>query len=223
MRRTLLITLILLGLSAVHASGQQVEFSNASTLREGLADVTQSVASEQPGEVIATLASLELSTAPLGSSSGGFTFTFEPTTRSWSRTASTFGPAFSERALTIGRAKVSLGFNVLAATYDHLEGASLDKFRVTTISGNGQPPVFRLSDLNLYPVSDLHLDLSSQTSVLFGSAGLTDRIEVGAAVPIVRVSMGAASLGYDASLVPQVQPCLQKAIVDGPRRHCAVR
>ena len=46
------------------------------------------------GQVIADLVGLEVSTAPLGSSAGGFTFTFDPATRSFARAASSCGPMF---------------------------------------------------------------------------------------------------------------------------------
>ena len=67
--------------------------------------------SQAAGETLARAMALEVATAPFGSSSGGFTFTFEPSTRTFSRRAGTFGPAFSERSLTIGKGKLSAGFN----------------------------------------------------------------------------------------------------------------
>ena len=39
------------------------------------------------GEAISDLVGLEVSTAPIGSSAGGFTFTFDPATRSFMRAA----------------------------------------------------------------------------------------------------------------------------------------
>ena len=54
------------------------------------------------GAVIADLVGLEVSTAPIGSSAGGFTFTFDPVTRAFERAAPSFGPMFGERAITAG-------------------------------------------------------------------------------------------------------------------------
>src|SRR5690348_13255361 len=45
----------------------------------------------------------QLSSFPLGSSAGGFTWTFEPKSSTFSRSSDSFGPIFSERAITIGR------------------------------------------------------------------------------------------------------------------------
>src|SRR5579862_6678358 len=55
--------------------------------------------SAQGMTALASLATLEVSTAPLGTSTGGFTFTFDPLLRIWKRSASSFGPAFAERSL----------------------------------------------------------------------------------------------------------------------------
>jgi hypothetical protein len=67
----------------------------------------------------------QLSTVPLGSSSGGFAYTFDPALGTFSRQSSTFGSAFAERALTAGRGRWNLGFNFQRATYDSLEGQRL--------------------------------------------------------------------------------------------------
>ena len=45
----------------------------------------------------------QLSSLPLGSSSGGFTYSYDPSLGTFTRTTDTFGPAFAERAQTLGR------------------------------------------------------------------------------------------------------------------------
>ena len=66
-----------------------------------------------------------LATFPVGSSSGGFTFTFNPTLGTFSRSSDSFGPLFAERALTIGRNRGSLGIGFQRSTYDTFEGKNL--------------------------------------------------------------------------------------------------
>ena len=51
----------------------------------------------------------QLSSIPLGSSSGGFAYTFDPALGTFSRESSTFGSAFAERALTAGRGRWNAG------------------------------------------------------------------------------------------------------------------
>ena len=76
---------------------------------------------EQFNQQIVTL----LSTFPFGSSSGGFTYTYDPSLGTFSRSSESFGPLFAERALTIGRERGSLGVAYQRSTYDTFEGKNL--------------------------------------------------------------------------------------------------
>src|SRR3954462_14592492 len=69
----------------------------------------------------------QLSTFPLGSSSAGFTYTFDPALGVFNRSTESFGPVFAERPLTAGRGKLSFGLNYLKAHYDRFEGQDLRK------------------------------------------------------------------------------------------------
>src|SRR5688572_31993176 len=73
-----------------------------------------------------TLMTLQLSTVPLGSGAGGFTYSFDPTLGTFKRSTSSFGPSFAERATTIGRRRVSAGFTYQHTRYNRFEGESLD-------------------------------------------------------------------------------------------------
>ena len=64
-----------------------IRLTNAASAGSGASNI---------GEVIADLVGLEVSTAPIGSSAGGLTFTFDPATRSFTRAAPSFGPMFGE-------------------------------------------------------------------------------------------------------------------------------
>ena len=133
---------------------------------------------------------VELSRIPLGSSSGGFTFRFDPAAGTFTRTTPTFGPSFAERAVTVGKGKVTFGFNFQRATYDGFEGSDLDggiRFYLRHIPF-ASPPVFFEGDV---VEETLRLDLKTSTSILFGSYGVTDQLEVALAVPIVSVDLNA--------------------------------
>ena len=132
------------------------------------------------GEVIADLVGLEISTAPLGSSAGGFTFTFDPVTRTFSRAAPSFGPSFSERAITAGEGRASFGINFIRATYDSLEGRNLRDGSMQTVSLRGP------SGNDLY-VGRAFLTITSESTVFFTNVALNDRFDVGLAVPYVRL------------------------------------
>jgi hypothetical protein len=139
--------------------------------------------SEAAGETLARAIALEVATAPFGSSSGGFTFTFDPSTRAFSRRTGTFGPAFSERALTIGKGKLSGGFNFLHRSYDRMDGLTLSGFEVFRFQGG------------TLPVTSSRLELETRTNTLAGFAdyGVLDNFDVGVLVPYVRISVKGVS------------------------------
>lgn len=140
--------------------------------------------SEQGMSALASLASLEVSTAPLGTSTGGFTFTFDPTIRAFTRSASSFGPSFAERSLTTGKGKISAGFNWLHAGYDSFNEQRLDNFDfqpARNIRGFGDSPGH----------TEMVLNLTSETLVAYGHVGVTDTFDLGVAVPWIRITMNA--------------------------------
>src|SRR5687767_7162478 len=95
------------------------------------------------GELIADLVGLEVSTAPIGSSAGGFTFTFDPATRSFTRAAPSFGPMFGERAITAGEGRAGFGVNFIRTTYDALDGVDIgDGSLQTVVLRSGSSPLF---------------------------------------------------------------------------------
>jgi hypothetical protein len=130
------------------------------------------------------LTSIEVATAPLGTSTGGFTFTFDPLLQLYKRSASSFGPAFAERSLTAGRNKVSVGANWLRTSYDSLGGFNLsgDDLR---LARNIRAPALDVSS------TAMNLDLTTNTVVGFAQVGLTDSLDVGVVVPWVTVELAA--------------------------------
>ena len=68
----------------------------------------------------------QLSTFPVGSSAGGFTYTFDESLGTFRRASRSFGPAFAERAITIGRRRLSAGITYQHTAYDSFEGQTLD-------------------------------------------------------------------------------------------------
>jgi hypothetical protein len=172
---------------------------------------------------------VQLSTFPIGSSSGGFSYAFDPTLGTLRRASTSFGPLFAERAATIGRGRMSAGFNFQHASYDKFEGSTLDggniKFYLrhqeccTTSGGPAVPPFFGVEQhpdgtlLNPFFEGDLieaALSLKVSTDVLsmFGNYGLTDRWDVGVAVPIVHVDLDASVLATIRRLATFANPLI---------------
>ena len=75
----------------------------------------------------------QLSTFPLGTSSGGFTYTLDPATGAITPASPSFGPSFAERALTIGRGKVNAGVQYQHVAYDSFEDVPLEGEQIAFI------------------------------------------------------------------------------------------
>ena len=146
---------------------------------------------------INSIMAAQLATIPLGSSSGGFSYTYDPALGTFSRESSTFGSAFVERALTAGRGRWNLGFTFQRATYDSLEGRDLDNGDVRvylvhqdccgTANAPGVPPnPFFEGDVI---ENRLSLDLTSSVFSAYLNYGVTDRLDAGVVVPFVTIDM----------------------------------
>ena len=125
-RLVFVLTLLALARTAP-ASAQATTVTPDLTLRETLFGLIGPTGSPAAASAIALAASLETTSGPLGTSSGGFVFKLDPSTGLQARTATTFGPSFAERALTSGEGKVSAAASIKSSNYDRLGDASLEK------------------------------------------------------------------------------------------------
>lgn len=149
-------------------------------LRSTLRAFGDAAGSQALADALAFGPALELATAPLGSVTGGFTVSFDPATGGFTRGAETFGPAFPQRALTTGRGKASFGVTWQYYKFDEIGGADLDNFTAFSSSGF----------LDLIPTeTTLGFDIKSTTVSIFGTVGVTDRIDIGVVVPITSTSI----------------------------------
>src|SRR5918993_3275289 len=154
---------------------------------------------------------VQLSTVPIGSSSGGFTYTFDPAVGTFRRASRSFGPTFAERALTVGRGRFNAGVNFQHLGYSSFENRQLDDGSIQfylrhgeccTTGGPPVPPTFGIipqpNGTRLDPFfegdlvrTSLSLEAVSDSTVFFGNYGVNDRLDVGVAIPLVRVKLEA--------------------------------
>lgn len=165
-------------------NGTVLECTAAGSMREQLTAGTFIAGSAAVGETLAQALGIEIATAPLGSSSGGFSFVFDRQTRLDLRTSPTYGPAFSERALTLGMGNVGGGVNYIQRRYDTLEGQDLDAVGVFQFDG-GSLAVSQ---------SVLALRVRTDTVTAFVQYGVLNNLDVGVVVPYVRVSVEGDSI-----------------------------
>ena len=136
--------------------------------------------------VFAELTTLEVATAPIGTSTGGFTFTFDPQLGTFKRSTQSFGPAFASRSVTTGKGKLSIGANWLHAGYDSINGSNLNNgdFLVVRNGQSGLP----------FPVpgrAPVKINDTSDTVVGQVTYGLTDNLDVGVILPWIRIALDA--------------------------------
>jgi hypothetical protein len=141
----------------------------------------------------------QLPNFPLGSSTGGLTYTFDESRGTYSRSSTSFGPAFAERAATIGRKKLSVGASYQHTSFDTFGGKNLDDGSIsfylphTDCCNMAAPPPsldapgFEGDILQ----ASLHLKASTDTFALSANYGLTNNLDVGIAVPILQVKLDA--------------------------------
>ena len=168
----------------------------------------------------------QFATFPLGSSSGGLTYVFDESVGTFRRSSASFGPMFAERALTIGRGKLNAGFSYQHTSYNTFEGKDLHdgsiKFYLrhqdcchfadpATLTGFSTTPLNGTDTLNPPFKGDLvetalSLEATTQTTAAFVNYGVTDRWDLGVAVPFVSVHLDASVLARIVRLVTQPPP-----------------
>jgi hypothetical protein len=137
----------------------------------------------------------QISTFPLGSSAASFTYEFDPALGVYNRSTESFGPVFGERAITAGKGKFSFGVNYLDATYDKFEGLNLNGNDIqlylvhkdTNGDGSSLTPWFEGDIIR----ADLSIDLEQQTTAVVANYGITDRLDVGVAIPFQHLRLDA--------------------------------
>jgi hypothetical protein len=131
----------------------------------------------------------QLASIPLPSPASGFTYRFDEATGTFVRSTQSFGPILTDRGETIGRGRVAFGFSYQAFTFDHLDGVPLVQV----------PAVFRHDNFEL---GGGRLDVIGTENVISASVnqftgavtyGITDRIDVALAVPIVNTRLSLIS------------------------------
>jgi hypothetical protein len=140
---------------------------------------------------------------PVSATSGGSTFSFEggvPT-----RTSTSAGPIFGERAQTLGRGRLLVGLSRTGVHFKTLRGVDLDHVQFTFTHANSDFPgcdSVAAGDCSLMGVPtlenetiglNLSLDVRLTVTGFLLTYGLTDRIDVGVALPVVSVSLAGTS------------------------------
>ena len=130
---------------------------------------------------------------PIGSSSGGFTWTFDPDLGVQTRRTNSFGPMFAERPLTNGRKKLNVSLAYQHTSFDSIAGQPLSAFQSV-----GPVPLF--DPFGLLSIGTLtlktSLDVAIDRTTASASYGITDRVDVGLIVPFGRTQVSGNSSAF---------------------------
>ena len=135
----------------------------------------------------------QLSSFPLPSSSGGFTYTYDPQLGTFTRGSSSFGPIYAERVDTVGRGRFNLGINYSHFTFDQINNVDLSNgdlklaFQHLDIDHNGNHIHFFFEGDVIQ--AQLRLKVDSDITALVGTYGVTNRFDLGFALPLVHVTL----------------------------------
>jgi len=179
--------------------------SNPDSIRiHGMHFVPAAVASN--GTIISFLTNSigsNVANVPVSATSGGTTFSFQGGVPI--RTSTSAGPIFGERAQTLGRGRVLVGLSHTALQFQTIRGVDLNHLRFTFTHANSDFPgcdSIAGGDCSLLGVPtlenetidlNLSLDLHIGVTGLLLTYGVTDRVDLGVAVPLASVSLAGTS------------------------------
>ncbi len=145
----------------------------------------------------------QLSQLPFTSPASGFIFSFNPSLGVVSRQTENFGPILTERAETIGKHKLFVGFSYQYFNFDKADGVNLKNFGVVfqhESEANLCTPTSPITCQNGQPIfqqdviaTQNRIDLIVHQFTAVGTFGVTDRLDVSVAIPILDVRMAVSS------------------------------
>lgn len=187
-RRVVFALTMLFALSAVPAVAQESVAEILSFLVTNQAVDTgdasrDRAAAEAASTALSRALLVSLSTLPITSSSGGFVYRFNPALGTIERASGNFAPLFVENALPAGEGAASVGLAFQFSRFTTLDGLDLRDGTLVTTSNRF------VDESDAFDVETLTLRLRTMTATIWGTYGITDRLEVSAALPLVGLSL----------------------------------
>ena len=145
-------------------------------------------------QTLGTAIATQLTILPIISPASGFTYKYNSAAGAFERSTTTFGPIYTERAETIGRGAIYFGVSYQRFRFDKLDGIDLRKVpavfsHLPDTGPGGSSPTYEADVIQSTNDVSFHMD----QTMFYGTVGLTDRIDLSVAIPVVSVRMGAGS------------------------------
>jgi Putative MetA-pathway of phenol degradation len=163
---------------------------------------------------------IQASQLPLASPSSGITFVYDPALKTFAPSADeSLGPIVGNRATTIGKRRLFLGFSYQYFNFNSIDGQNLSNIpavlqhqafpvpnpqgipscdnqtALTTTNGYAGAPCF----VRDFIQTTNNIDLTIHQYTIYATYGITNRLDFSVAIPILKVQMGVTS---QATIVP---------------------
>jgi hypothetical protein len=140
-------------------------------------------AAQATSDTISRALRANLATLPVTTSSGAFVYRLNPELGTVERATRSYGPFFVERALTAGRHQASFGLTFQHLRFTSLDGASLRDGSLITTANQF------VDETAPFDVDALKLNIDADIATLYGNVGVTERMEIGFAAPMIALRM----------------------------------
>jgi hypothetical protein len=144
----------------------------------------------------------QLALLPFASPASGLIYTFNSSAGVYTRSSQTLGPVIAERGETIGRHRLFLGVAYQYFKFDKIDGIDLDNLPAV-FAHERQTGADYEQDI-ITARNSISFNINQYTAV--ATFGITDRMDISAAIPIVNAHFSAVS---DARLVRIAPPSPQ--------------
>src|SRR3954463_15406185 len=140
-------------------------------------------AAEATSITISRALEANLATLPVTSSSAAFVYRLNPELGTVERATQSFGPFFTERALSGGIHQATFGLSLQQLRFSSLDGRALRDGSLVTTANQFT------DEAAPFDVDRLTLDINASVATLYANVGLTDRFDVGFALPFVALTL----------------------------------
>jgi hypothetical protein len=146
-----------------------------------------------------TAIAIQLATLPIASPASGVIFHEDPATGAMLPASDSLGPILTERAETLGKGRFYFGFTRQQFRFNKVEGEDLSSFSALDPGGIDTKILQGGARQTTSPTTvDTQIDLRIDQNIAFFTYGLTDRVDVSAALTWVNARVGAA--GFNAQI-----------------------
>ena len=145
-------------------------------------------------QTLSTAIATQLAILPIISPSSGFTYKYSSEAGAFVRSTTSFGPIYAERAETVGRGTIAFGVSYQRFRFSSIDGIDIHKLpavfsHIENTGPSGAPETYEADVIQT--TNNVSLNMDSTT--VYGTVGLTDRLDVSVSVPMVSVRMSVAS------------------------------